>query len=342
MPYECSILEVVRWLAAANNSLWRWLAASVLGHVLEDGTCSLVRRDRGRRGRRRAARRRRCSRSSHDADGVTVRTGGSAPAEHRAAAAVVALPLNCLGDVPFDPAARRRQARRGARAPRGTRLEGLGARATRRPRRTSASAGWAARASTSSAPRRSSRTRRCSSASRPTRALAQRGPRRDRGARSGSSCPARRCSSYTCHDWADDPYARGTWNAFRPGRSCATRRRYARARAGSCSPASHTALLWPSFIDGAVESGLRAGAEAAALLEAAADSTSAGDGRAGARATGALGASAGGSGRRRARGRQLGDADGLARHVAGDGLVMRRDRESLPLPSIESLNSRMP
>ena len=53
MPAECSILEVVRWLAAADNSIWRWLAASVLGHVLAGGTASLVAADRGgrRRGR---------------------------------------------------------------------------------------------------------------------------------------------------------------------------------------------------------------------------------------------------------------------------------------------------
>ena len=46
MPYECSILEVVRWLAAADGSIWRWLAASVLGHVLERRQLVARRRDR--------------------------------------------------------------------------------------------------------------------------------------------------------------------------------------------------------------------------------------------------------------------------------------------------------
>ncbi|MDX6578974.1 MAG: hypothetical protein QOJ47_523, partial [Gaiellales bacterium] len=90
LPSECSILEVLRWLAAANNSLWRWLAASVLGHVVADGTAALVAAIAADA----AADVRLASpvlSVAHDADGVTVRSGGSSPAEHRAGAAVVAL-----------------------------------------------------------------------------------------------------------------------------------------------------------------------------------------------------------------------------------------------------------
>ena len=78
--------------------------------------------------------------------------------------------------------------------------------------------------------------------------------------------PGAELLDHTAHDWAGDPYARGTWNHFRPGQVM----RYETAlRAGEgrlVFAGSHTALLWPGFIDGAVESGLRAGAEAAALL----------------------------------------------------------------------------
>ncbi|MEO9175602.1 MAG: FAD-dependent oxidoreductase, partial [Gaiellales bacterium] len=101
-PSECSILEVVRWLAAADNSLWRWLAASVLGHVMADGTRSLVRAlvaDSAPDVRLESP----VLSVDHTPDGVTVRTGGTAPAEHHAAAAIVALPLNCLVDVAFEP-----------------------------------------------------------------------------------------------------------------------------------------------------------------------------------------------------------------------------------------------
>ncbi len=79
--------------------------------------------------------------------------------------------------------------------------------------------------------------------------------------------PGTELLEHTAHDWADDPYARGTWNAFRPGQIM----KYETAlRAGEgrlVFAGSHTALLWPGFIDGAVESGLRAGAEARALLD---------------------------------------------------------------------------
>jgi hypothetical protein len=80
--------------------------------------------------------------------------------------------------------------------------------------------------------------------------------------------PEARLLEHATHDWTGDPYARGTWNAFRPGQIM----RYETAlRVGEgrlVFAGSHTALLWPGFIDGAVESGLRAGAEARALLGA--------------------------------------------------------------------------
>jgi monoamine oxidase len=63
------------------------------------------------------------------------------------------------------------------------------------------------------------------------------------------------------HDWAGDPYSRGTWATLRPGQIHAAWSAL-RAREGRVHFAgAHTALRWPSFMDGAVESGYRVAAE---------------------------------------------------------------------------------
>jgi monoamine oxidase len=266
MPDECSILEVVRWLAAANNSLWRWLAASVLGHVLEHGTGSLVAAIAADG----AADVRLDSpvlSVSHDADGVTVRTGGSSPAEHRAAAAVVAFPMNCLGDVPFDPpladgklaAARERHAGHGSK---------VWARVDEAPA-SYFGLGWMGGKGFDFVGTEEiledSALLVCFS---PDPALAQAGHAEVERAIQ-VFLPEAELLEFACHDWADDPYARGTWNAFRPGQIMRYETALRAAEGRLVFAGSHTALLWPGFIDGAVESGLRAGAEARALLERA-------------------------------------------------------------------------
>ena len=264
MPDECSILEVVRWLAAANNSLWRWLAASVLGHVLEHGTASLVRAiadDAGADVRLDSP----VLSVSHDADGVTVRTGGDTPGEHRAAAAVVALPLNCLGDVPFAPplADGKLAASRERHAGHGSKVWAL----VREAPPSYFGLGWMGGKGFDFVGTEEiledSALLVCFS---PDPSLAH-ASHDEIEASIRNFLPGTELLEYTSHNWADDPYARGTWNAFRPGQVM----RYETAlRAGEgrlVFAGSHTALLWPGFIDGAVESGLRAGAEARALLE---------------------------------------------------------------------------
>jgi monoamine oxidase len=66
------------------------------------------------------------------------------------------------------------------------------------------------------------------------------------------------------HDWAGDPYSRGTWSFLRPGQIhsawSALRAREGRVHFGG----AHTALRWPSFMDGAIESGFRVAQEVAA------------------------------------------------------------------------------
>jgi monoamine oxidase len=262
-PGECSILEVVRWLAAANGSVWRWLAASVLGHVLADGTSALIDaivQDSA------------CDvrlgvpvlSVSQTADGVTVRTGGTEPGEHHARAAVLAVPLNCLGDVGFDPplaagklaAARERHAGHGSKvwaivdeAPEG--FFGLG---------WAGGKGFDFVGTEEITPEGALLV--CFS---PDPALARAGHDETEAA-IRAFLPAARLIDHATHDWTEDEWARGTWNVFRPGQIV----RYETAlRAGegriACAGA-HTALLWPGFIDGAVESGLRAAAEIRELL----------------------------------------------------------------------------
>jgi pseudooxynicotine dehydrogenase len=69
----------------------------------------------------------------------------------------------------------------------------------------------------------------------------------------------------TAHDWPADPFSRGTWAIHRPGW-------YEHHHAAMQAPEGRVILAggdiangWAGFIDGAIESGLRAGAAAAAL-----------------------------------------------------------------------------
>jgi monoamine oxidase len=262
-PGEASILEVVRWLAAADNSIWRWLAASVLGHTIAAGTGALAEAiaSDARAVLELSAP---IAHVAHDGDGVTVRVGGTSPRELRGDAAVVALPLNCLADVPFDPplapgkvaASRERHAGHGSKvwalvreAPAG--YFGLG---------WANGTGFDFVGTEELVPEGALLV--CFS---PDPAYAAAGHDEvERAIR--AFLPDAELLEHTAHDWAEDPYARGTWNVFRPGQIG----RYETAlRAGQGRLAfagSHTAMLWPGFIDGAVESGLRAAAEIRALL----------------------------------------------------------------------------
>jgi monoamine oxidase len=264
-PSEASILEVVRWLAAADGSIWRWLAAYVLGHVIVGGSSTLVdaiARDSEADVRLDAP----VVAVVHSASGVTVRTGGSSPAEHHASAAVVTLPMNCLGDVPFEPplaegklaAARERHAGHGSKvwalvreAP--DAYFGLGWEGGR---------GFDFVGTEEIVPGGALLV--CFS---PGPELARAGHDEVEAA-IRAFLPEAELIDHTAHDWEADPWARGTWTVFRPGQvmryETALRAREGRLAFGG----AHTALLWPGFIDGAVESGLRAAADVRELLSA--------------------------------------------------------------------------
>jgi monoamine oxidase len=69
----------------------------------------------------------------------------------------------------------------------------------------------------------------------------------------------------TAHDWLSDEYARGTWAIHRPGWYTRHHAEMRRPEGRIVLAGSDLASGWSGFIDGAIESGLEAGARAAAL-----------------------------------------------------------------------------
>jgi monoamine oxidase len=69
----------------------------------------------------------------------------------------------------------------------------------------------------------------------------------------------------TAHDWLADEFSRGTWAIHRPGWYEHHHAAMGRADGRVLLAGSDLADGWAGFIDGAIESGLRAGARAAAL-----------------------------------------------------------------------------
>jgi monoamine oxidase len=69
----------------------------------------------------------------------------------------------------------------------------------------------------------------------------------------------------TAHDWLADEFSRGTWAIHRPGWYESHHAEMQRAEGAILLCGSDLANGWSGFIDGAIESGLRAGAQAAAL-----------------------------------------------------------------------------
>jgi len=69
----------------------------------------------------------------------------------------------------------------------------------------------------------------------------------------------------TAHDWLTDEFARGTWAIHRPGWYTRHHAELRRPEGRLLLAGSDLADGWSGFIDGAIESGLRAGAWAAAL-----------------------------------------------------------------------------
>ena len=64
----------------------------------------------------------------------------------------------------------------------------------------------------------------------------------------------------TAHDWLADEFSRGTWAIHRPGWYTDYHAEMQRAEGNLLLAGSDFANGWAGFMDGAIESGLRAGA----------------------------------------------------------------------------------
>ena len=257
---EASMLEFLRWISAADHSLWRHLEAAVLGWRFPDGTAALYEaiaadvRGRVVLGAPVAS-------VAQDAGGVAVTT--AAGDAHRADRAVVTVPIGVLPAIAFEPAldARKRaagernHAGQGVKAwviargvpedlcamGQGTRLDFLGAMTT------------------------------CAEGV----VLVGFGPSAadldvtDDAAVTAAVhelAPEAEVVAVHAHDWVGDPYARGTWAVLRPGQVHAAWSALRAPEGRVHFAGAHTALRWPSFMDGAIESGHRVAGEVAAAF----------------------------------------------------------------------------
>jgi monoamine oxidase len=70
------------------------------------------------------------------------------------------------------------------------------------------------------------------------------------------------------HNWTGDPFAGGTWSVFRPQQLTRYLRELQRPEGRLFFAGSDVANGWNGFIDGAIETGLRAGREVVQLVRA--------------------------------------------------------------------------
>ena len=84
----------------------------------------------------------------------------------------------------------------------------------------------------------------------------------------GAHLPNAAVTASTGHDWTTDRYALGTWPSFRPGQITRDERALSASEGRIAFAGSETARRWPTYIEGAIESGFRAARETADLLAA--------------------------------------------------------------------------
>jgi monoamine oxidase len=258
-PDDASLLEYLRWISGADHRLWAHLEAAVLGWRFPAGTAALYEAIAGDvRGevalgvpvRAVAA----------DGDAVRVVTGAG---ERRARRVVVTLPVGALAGIDFTPglseakraAVAQNHAGQGAKVwvlARGvpddlcamgyrTRLDFLGAMETTAEGVVLVGFGPSAAA------------------------LDVGDPEAVIGA-AHELAPEAEVVAVHAHDWVGDPYSRGTWAVLRPGQVHAAWSALRAPEGAVHFAGAHTALRWPSFMDGAIESGRRVAVEAGAAL----------------------------------------------------------------------------
>jgi monoamine oxidase len=84
----------------------------------------------------------------------------------------------------------------------------------------------------------------------------------------GAYLPDAEVTACTGYDWTSDRYALGTWPSFRAGQITRDERVLSAPEGRIAFAGSETARRWPTYIEGAIESGFRAARETADLLAA--------------------------------------------------------------------------
>lgn len=79
--------------------------------------------------------------------------------------------------------------------------------------------------------------------------------------------PGARVVRAEAHDWLADPFSKGTWMSYRPGHMARFHSALQRPEGRVVMAGADLATRWVGWIDGALESGYRAAREAASLLE---------------------------------------------------------------------------
>lgn len=253
-----SALDILRWLALMDNSLWGMVQASVLGWTFVDGTVSLANAivsDSDAEVRLSSPVR------AIDADehGVTVHHDGGTVLADRV---LVTLPLGVLKDVAFTPAlaADKLVASQENHAGQGRKVWAL----TRGVAEDFTGVGWGTSFDYVGAVHTTDEGV----------VLVCFAPEHDRVNPDDLAdlqravrefAPDAEVVAAASHDWVHDEFSRGTWATFRPGQYIKYELALSRPEGRVHFAGSHTARRWRAFIDGAIESGKRGTAE---ILEA--------------------------------------------------------------------------
>ncbi|WP_418059367.1 flavin monoamine oxidase family protein [Pimelobacter simplex] len=249
-----SALDIIRWCASMDNSLWGMVQASVLGYTFTEGTKSLadaIRADLAGELRLSSPVR---SVVQDDA-GVTVTyDGGVATAER----VLVTVPIGVLKDITWEPAlpADKLAASHENHAGQGQKVWAL---ATNVPEDISGY-GWGTAFDYVGAMHESPQGT----------VLVCFAPEHDRVDASDLADVQRAVREYApdavvvdaaTHDWVHDEFSYGTWATFRAGQFAKFEQALARPEGRVHFTGSHTATRWRAFIDGAIESGKRGAGE---------------------------------------------------------------------------------
>ncbi|MFI0480139.1 flavin monoamine oxidase family protein [Actinomadura sp. 9N215] len=249
-----SALDVLRWLAAMDNSLWGMIKASVLGQTFDDGTASLARAlaDDGGADIRLSSPVRSVRR---DADHVVVTHDGGAVTARRV---LVTVPIGVLKDIDFEPALApaKLAISKENHAGQGQKVWAL----ARNVPEDLSGYGWGTVFDYVGAMRTLPQGVVLVCFAPEHDAVDGDDPQAvQRAVR--EYAPYAEVTATATHDWVHDPWSRGTWTTFRAGQISKYEPHLAAPEGLVHFAGAHTAHRWPGFIDGAIDSGRRAATE---------------------------------------------------------------------------------